>query len=147
MANEFKTITLTGRLCYLFMCIEKYLVLLEFDNYRDTNEWEFDGELLEEDYLELVSLYKGITDGSGDAEIDKVLMLPIDFNNECECTNFEDADEPTLTIIERAQAILEKHNIELPDIEEIINIKMDYRGGWGDFVESEHLSIILNAVR
>lgn len=182
MANEFKNITLTGRLCYLFMCIEKYLVtcypdkdwtcvakkcwqwtnkywnegeniyahvvpefLLEFDNYRETNEREFDGELLKEDYLELVSLYKGITDGSGDAEIDEVLMLPVDFNNECEGTDFRYADESTLAILERAQDILKKHNIELPDIEKIINFKMDHRGGWGELVESEHLSIVLNA--
>ena len=71
-------------------------------------------------------------------------MLPIDFNNECECTDFRCADEPTLAIMEKAQDILKKHNIELPDIEEIINLKMDYRGGWGELVESEHLSIILN---
>lgn len=172
MENEFKNITLTGRLCYLFMCIEKYLVscypdrdwtcvakkcwqwtnkywdegediyahvvpkfLLEFDNYREINEKEFDGELLKEDYFKLVSLYKGITDGSGDAEIDKVLMFPIDFSNECECTNFRYADEPTLAILERAQNILKKHNIELPDIEEIINLKMDYRDVRGEFVD------------
>ena len=115
--------------------------------YRETNEKEFDGELLKEDYLELVSLYKGITDGLGDAEIDEVLMLPIDFNNECECTDFRYADEPTLAIMERAQNILKKHNIGPPNIEEIINLRMDYRGGWDELVNSEQLSIILNTRR
>ncbi len=179
--TQFRNISLAGRLCYLFMCIEKYLVscypdrdwtcvakkcwqwtnqywndgcdiyshvvpefLLEFAGYRETNEREFDGGLLEEDYLTLINLYKGITDGCGEAEIDEVLMLPIDFNNACEGTGFACADRPTLIILEQIQTILDAHNIEWPCIDKISDLTIDSKSGWGDFMDSEYLSIILN---
>lgn len=181
MNNGLKSLSLTGRLCYLFMCIEKYLVtcypdkdwtavakrcwqwtsiywdegcdiyapvvpefLLEFDNYSDTNTYAFDGKLSEKDYLELRQLYKDITNGSAEDEINQVLMLPINFNNECECTDFKDADDPTLMIVHKMQEILALHNIYAPDINTVKNMTVDIKGGWGNFVNSEYLSIIIN---
>ena len=58
-----------------------------------------------------LDILKDISTTLDDAEIDEVLMLPIDFINECECTDFRCADEPTLAIMEKAQDILKKHNI------------------------------------
>lgn len=178
--SKFKKISLTGRLCYLFMCIEKYLVscypdkdwtmvakkcwqwtngcwdegcdrysqvipryLFEFDNYYETNEREFDGELSESDYRTLINLYDGITDGSKEDEIDQMLTLPIDFNNICEGTGFSFADESTLKILLEAQSFLLRHNIECPSVDAIHCFTIDQKNGWGEFVDSEYLSIIL----
>ena len=183
MTDELKNISLTGRLCYLFMCIEKYLVscypdrdwtpaakkcwqwtngfwdegcdeydkivpeyLFEFDNYQETNDREFDGMLSKEDYDTFTKLYEGITNGRGEGDIDRILMLPIEFNNVCECSDFVDADEPTLGIIQEAQSILEKHRIEFPSIDKIKSLTVDQKNGWGDFMESEWLSEIIETL-
>ena len=180
MTDELKNISLTGRLCYLFMCIEKYLFscypdrdwtpaakkcwqwtngfwdvgcdeydkivpayLFEFDNYQETNDREFDGMLSKEDYDTLTELYAGITNGRGEGDIDHILMLPIEFSNVCEGTNFGYADKPTLAIIQEAQSILEKYRIELPSIDKIKSLTVDQKNGWGEFMESEWLSEIL----
>lgn len=132
---DFNSSSLTGRLCYLFMCAERYLILrypkrdrapvakrcwqwtnrywnegcdvyapavpeflLEYGNYEDANRLAFDDMLSREDHAELTRLYDGITNGSAEDEINRVPRLPVDFANECECTNFNDADEPTLKI-------------------------------------------------
>lgn len=182
MCKEWINLSLTGRLCYLFMCIEKYLVtcyphkdwtpvakrcwqwtnvywnegcdmysqvvpeyLFEFDNYEDANRLAFDGELSEKDYLVLRKLFQGITSGSPEDEINQVLRLPIDFNNECEGTNFKAADEPTLAILHKMQHFLSLHNISVPDINAVKNMTVDQKNGWGDFMDSEYLSIIINS--
>lgn len=178
--HDFRNISLTGRLCYLFMCIEKYLVscypnkdwmpvaekcwqwtngmwdegcdkysqvvpefLLEFDNYNEANKREFDGMLSEKDYLVLTDLYAGITDGSAENEINRLLMLPMDFNNACEGTSFCAANGPTMAIIFRAQSILLSHNILCPGIDEISCLTTDQEDGWGNRMDSEYLSIIM----
>lgn len=178
---DFTTISLTGRLCYLFMCIEKYLVtcypdrdwtpvaercwswtegywdegvdrydcvvpafILEFPDYEKTNKYAFDGTLSEEDYRLLTNLYAGITDGKSDQEIDDVLHMPVDFHNACEGSGFSYADGPTQQIVNDMLMILQKHGIAFPDIERVRFMSADIKNGWGDFIESEYLSIILN---
>ena len=181
MRREWRELSLTGRLCYLFMCIEKYLVtcypdrdwtpvaqrcwqwtnvywnegldtyepvvpyyLLEFDNYEEANRREFDGNLPEKDYLILKKLFEGIADGSLEDEINQVLMLPTDFNHVCECSDFSSADEPTLEILQKMQQFLSLHNITAPDVNAVKHMTADQKGGWGDFVDSQYLAIILS---
>lgn len=173
---------MTGRLCYLFMCIEKYLItcypkrdwtpvakrcwqwtndtwdigcdiyspvvpefLLEFDNYEETNRRAFDGELSKSDYLALINLYNGLTTGNEDDEINQVLMLPMEFNNVCEGSAFMNADEPSLVILNKAQEFLLLHQIPFPSICKVKKMTVDEKNGWGDFVESEYLSMIIKA--
>ncbi len=180
VSRELKNISLTGRLCYLFMCIERYLVnlypnkdwtliaekcwqwtnkywnegcdeyakivpeyLFEFDSYKETSEKQYDGSLSEKEYLEFVNLYAGITEGEDENEINQLLMLPIDFNNECECTNFCSADESTLAILEKAELILLGNNIDCPCTDEISGLTVEQKNGWGDFIDSRYLSIVL----
>ena len=180
LTDELRNISLTGRLCYLFMCIEKYLVsvypdrdwtpvakkcwqwtnvfwnegcdeydkivpsyLLEFDNYKETNEREFDGMLSQKEYDTFVKLYAGISNGREESDIDRILMMPVEFNNVCECSDFCYADEPSLVIIQEAQSILAKHNIELPCFDKIRSLTVDQKNGCGDFMESEWLSEII----
>lgn len=178
---DFNSISLTGRLCYLFMCIERYLItlypdrdwtpaakrfwqwtnrhwndgcdiyapivpefLLEYDNYEDANRLAFDDMLSREDYAELIRLYDGITDGNPDDEINRVLRLPVDFANECEGTNFDEADKPTLEIPEKMLEILRSHGIESPYIDNVADMTVEQKNGWGDLMDSEYLSVILN---
>ena len=180
LSNGFEKLSLTGRLCYLFMCIEKYLTtcysdrdwtpvaqrlwqwtniywdegsdmyapvvpefLLEFDTYQETNIKSFDGKLSEKEYLILKDLYNGITNGSADDEINLVLMLPIDFNNACECSAFSDANEITLMIIDEMQQFLSLHNISFPDMNKVRHMTVDAKNGWGNFFDSKYLSIII----
>lgn len=177
---ELENLSLTGRLCYLFMCIERYLTtcyperdwtpaakrcwqwtnvfwdegsdiystivpeyLFEFDNYNETNMRSFDGMLSEKDYLELTNLFAGLTTGNPEDEINQVLKLPIEFNNECECTNFDAANIPTLKIIYKMQYFLSLHNISFPDISSIQNMTVKQQNGWGNFIDSNYLSIII----
>lgn len=175
-------LSLTGRLCYLFMCIEKYLAicypernwkiaakkfwqwtnvywnegcerysvvvpeyLFEFSDYEKSNALVFDGMLSEEEYLELTNLFAGLTTGNSEDEINQVLILPIEFNNECECANFEDANTPTLMILYKMHHFLSMHHIPFPSISNVQNMTIDQRDGWGNFINSEYLSIILKS--
>ena len=177
---ELKTLSLTGRLCYLFMCIEKYLTLcyperewilvakrcwqwtnvywnegcdiysavvpeylFEFDDYEKTNTLAFDGKLSQKDYLELTNLFAGLTTGNPEDEINQVLKLPIEFNNECECTDFNNADIPTLKILYKMLHFLSLHNISFPFVNDIQNMTVDQKNGWGNFIDSEYLSVII----
>lgn len=180
MREEFKKLSLTGRLCYLFLCLEKYLLacypdrdwtpvakrcwqwtnvswdegcdmyapvvpayLLEFDSYEETNLLSFDGKLSEHDYFALVNLFAGITTGSEDDEINQILMLPIEFNNACECSDFTDANEPTLIILHKAQQFLLSNTIPLPPICKVKSMTVEEKHGWGEFLDSEYLSNVL----
>lgn len=180
LVRSIRKLSLTGRMCYLFMCIEKYLIMLypqkdwtpvakrcwqwtkrywnegwdiysvvvpeflfEFDTYEKANK-EFDEQLSEKDYYELMNLFQGITDGNAEDEINQVLKMPINFSNECEGTDFGTASVSSMYLFLDMKHIFDLHNIMLPDISMISNMTMDQKNGWGEFVDSEYLSIILN---
>ena len=139
---DFHTISLTGRLCYLFMCFEQYVTacypekdwtlvaqkcwqwtnhywnegcdiyaqiipefLFEFDDYEQTNE-QFDGNLSKNDYEQFSFLYKDVCI----EEINQLFMLGIDFDNACEGSDFSNADDITIDILEKAQMILSRYS-------------------------------------
>lgn len=172
---DFHTISLTGRLCYLFMCYEQYLTtryptkdwtlvakkcwqwtshywnegcdifaqiipefLFEFDDYDQISK-QIDNNLSKKDYEQLKSLYKDVYI----EEINQLFMLGIDFNNACECTDFANADDITIDILGKAQMILSKHHIPYPDIHLLSGFSVNQKNGWGDFIDSSYLSIIL----
>lgn len=172
---DFHTISLTGRLCYLFMCYEQYLTtcypekdwtlvaqkcwqwtshywnegcdifsqiipayLFEFDNYEQTKK-QFDTNLTKSDYEQFLVLYKDVFID----EINALFLLGITFNNVCECSNFSQADEATIDILIQAQKILLKHHIPFPDNASLSDFSVNQKNGWGDFLDSSYLSIIL----
>ena len=188
--DEFKNITMTGRICYLFMCIEKYLItlypnndwtpiakrmwqwtnkfwnkswdiyseavpefILEFDTYEETNIREYEGNLKEDDYKEIIACFKGITNGNENDEICQVLMFPIDFGNFCDGASFYGAEPYVLEILSDMRKILLKHSIPVPDTSKLTCFTFE-RGkrtridepelGWGGLANTEYLSIILN---
>ena len=188
--NEFSNITMTGKICYVFMCIERYLVgkypnrdwtpvakrmwqwtthwwteswdiysevvpefILEFDTYEETNLQVYNGSLSEETYKEITGLYKGITDGKEEDEFCTILSIPIDFGNACEGTNACAAEPYVLELIEKAESILTKNNIQLPDKSLLKHFEYDKTKpiglnekdpGWGDLENTGFLSVVLN---
>lgn len=181
LVKKIRKLSLTGRMCYLFMCVEKYLVtlypqkdwtpvakrcwqwtrrywdegwdvysvvvpeyLFEYGSYEKMKQ-DYNGLLTEEDYYILTDLFQDITDGSQDDEINQVLRMPIDFSNACECTDFGAASVSSMYLFLDMKYIFDLHQIELPDMNKVSYMTMDQKNGWGEFVESEHLSIVLNA--
>lgn len=186
---DFYNVTMIGRLCYIFMCIERYLVtlyperdwtpvakrmwqwtenywddardiysvavpefIMEFDTYEETKEREYEGELEKYDYDEMIKLLKGITDGKGNDELCKILIFPIEFGNACEGACISYAEPKVIALIEKVETILQNYNIPLPDKAVFQHFIYDRskpikRGekepGWGDFENTEYLSIIL----
>lgn len=118
--------------------------ILEFSTYEETNRNSFDGKLSEEDYAAFVGLYDGITDGNGNSDFDNILRAPLDFGNICDSSAFAQADEKTLEIIGNVVSILKRNNVDIPSVERIAHFTADQKNGWGDFVNSEYLSVILN---
>lgn len=155
-AKLFENITMNGRMCYIFMCIERYLLalypdrdwtpaakrmwdwtsvcwtcdeefdryiqlipecILEFDTYEAANaEWY--GKLDRKDYDELVALYKGITTGAEDDEINQVFLIPNKLWKECDGCYYdiERGRVNTLKYIGKIEEILMSHDIPLPDV-------------------------------
>lgn len=180
MRPDFSNINMTGRLCYLFMCIERYLIgrwpdrdwtpvaeclwqwtgqtwdisqevsdqiipeyILLKNNYEDTNNEYFDGELKRDLYDSLVKLYEGITSADPEDELNQVLFLTVEWGSVCEGASFEGADAPTKGYIDWMISVLEKYKIELPDSAKVLDFTLDQNNGWGDFMDSRYLSIIL----
>ncbi len=180
LVKSLRKLSLTGRLCYLFMCVEKYLTalypqkdwtpvakrcwqwtnrywnegwdiysvvvpeyLFEYNTYEEAKD-DFDGQLTEKDYYELVDLFQGITDGNPEDEINQVLKMPVEFSNECECRDFGAASVSSMYLFLDMKHIFDLHNMTLPDIGMVGNMTMEQKNGWGEFVESEYLSTILN---
>ena len=188
--KDFYSITMTGRLCYIFMCIERYLTslypnrdwtpiakrmwqwtthwwdeswdiyseavpefILEFDSYDETNERSYEGKLNKDDYDEITALFKGITNGDGTDELCKVLIIPSEFGSVCEGTCVKGAEPYVAELIDEIEGVLIKHNITLPDKSLLSRFqyergkkvgRMEKEPGWGDFENTEFLSIILN---
>ena len=176
--RAWKKLSLTGRFCYLFMCVETYLVtrfperdwtpvakrcwqwtedywdkgwdiysavvpefLFEFEGYEKTNAGNYNGTLSEKDYQELTTLFAGLTTGNAKDEINQLLMLPIEFCNTCDGASLDYAFQETISVFRDMQQLLSKHDIPLPDMSKIKH--MSAWDGWGSFVDSKYLSIIL----
>lgn len=189
MITDLYDITMTGRFCYAFMCIEKYLItiypevdwtpiakkmwqwtthfwddswdvyseivpdfILEFPTYEETNKRAYDGELDKSDYEAIVACYKGITNGNSNDEINRVIHVPIEMGNECEGSDFSWAEPRVQEWIDELEKILISHDIEIPSKEYLTLFRYDRNPKtppdenphrWGDFVDTEYLSIIL----
>lgn len=100
-------------------------------------------ELSLEDYLQLTNLFAGLTTGNSEDEINQVLKLPIEFNDACEGSGFYSADIPTLKILYKMKHFLSLHNISFPSLDSVQNMTVDQENGWGNFIDSEYLSVIL----
>lgn len=62
---------------------------------------------------------KVITDRSAEDEINKVLKMPIDFSNACECSDFWTASVSSMYIFTDIKHIFDLYHIEMPDISSV----------------------------
>ena len=203
---RFQSITLTGRLCYIFMCMERYLtgmypgrdwtpvaehmwqwtsqqywdhslqryweivpdLVVYMDDLRETELIERIGcrrnkEPDRNDFAELTALFRGNPDDAadrafcrtltGDAGFCRILMMPVDFNNEAEGTSFRGAEPGVARLINELETILQNHQIALPDMSAMLHFEFDRSKpvalhekdpGWGERENTEYLSVILH---
>ncbi len=202
--ERFRQITMTGRLIYIFMCIERYLVSLypgrdwtpvaermwnrtkscegwdegtPGDLYREIvperimrfyrhgygyeklNPMVFDRKLSPEDYTEIRKLYEGISRGDPEEEINQMVGIPEQLIYKVNLRNHDPdfADQMTVEMIMKAESILKKREIQLPDASRIEGYSFERHGdpigkeetnaAFGFGVDAADLSIILTVGR
>ena len=199
-AKKYSRITMTGRLIYIFMCIERYLTSLYPDRdwtpvarrlwsitknkekwdeglpgnwyreivperimrfyksgygYKQLNPMVFDDRLSEEVYTEIRKLYEGLSKGERDEEINQMVGLPENLLSRAERNIYvEEMEEPMVDACLKAEGILEKRGIGLPDFSLIEQYSfarpgetmkgVDRKTAFGFGVDAEELSIILH---
>ena len=201
LAKQFRNITMTGRLIYIFMCIERYLVSMYPDRdwtqvasrmwnrtkeperwsegtpgdlfreivperimrfykhgygYEELNSMVFDKQLSLEDYTRLRGLYEGISKGDPKEEINQLVGLPEKLIYMVNLRDYEFglSNQMTIEAILKAERILMKNGIELPDYASVE--KFSYKRTsdempdkersvfFGFGVDADELSILLN---
>ena len=200
-AKKYWNITMTGRLIYILMCIERYLLVVHPNRdwtpvarrmwslpkeegnwsegtpgnlyreivperimrfykygygYDELNSMVFDKKLSKEDYTELRALYEGISKGDPKEEINQIVGIPekVIYTVNLRNYDFAIADRLTIESVLKAEGILEKRGIELPNFSLIekyrferssdemsLKHKEDY---FGFGVDATELSMILN---
>ena len=116
-------------------------VLLSYDGFED----ELAETKTEGTYQKLLRLYNGITEGSEDDPTDEVnymLNLPHEMAMIYEGTIIGDGKE-SFDIVNRAEKILDSHNIPYPDYHKVLFSSAAELNGWGNFFNGANLSIIL----
>ena len=86
-------------------------------------------------------MFAGLTTGNAEDEINQLLMLPIEFCNTCDGASLDYAFQETISVLRDMQQLLSKHDIPFPDTSKIKH--MSAWDGWGGFVDSKYLSVIL----
>ena len=170
--DDFYNISMKGRMAYAILCVEKYLlakypnddwsVLSKWmwdvtSNYWD--EWDYKfmeiipeylfefntyaesgfERITEDEYNLFVSLLKGKSDDLNQ------LLLKLHKIQEVYCYSSVPGhgDEASEIVLE-ACSILEKENIDLPDIESVSFSSFSEKDGWGERFDGTKLSLILN---
>ena len=169
--NDFSDISLCGRIAYVIMCAERYALkkfpnknwkplfswmwkvtsdyfdewyyrfmeilpeyLYEFDNYKDAG-FEY---LSEDDYKYYSAFLKDIDKG-----MEELMKAVTDLSMVYCYTNIPGKGEESIRIVKKAQKILKKKGIELPDIKAVSFSKFSEKNGWGTAFDGKKLSIIL----
>ena len=177
---DFSKISMTGRFCYVFMCIEKYLTekwpdrdwtiiaehmwqwtkqywdeswdiysvivpeyIMQHDSYEVTRDVDFDGELDQDVYNRLIDLYSDITDGQGTCDFDILMKIPCDMGNICDGAAFSSAERLVQEEMDIVFELLDRADVALPAIEKVNDFDVSIGNGWGGFMDTTYLSIIL----
>ena len=124
--------------------------------YEELNSMVFDKKLSLEDYTLIRGLYEGISKGDPREEINQIVGIPEQMLNQAgrNLYRFEESDQMTVESILKAEKILGRNGIELPDIslvsgfsfdrtaDEMPDKDMDLYFGFG--VDATELSVLLN---
>ena len=133
---------------YWDIWIDSYagLVPCVFLAYKEYNEEELSMAITKDEFSQLQNLYSGITEGKEDDpddELNYLLDTPFQLSLVYEGTNIGDGKE-SLDLVSRAEKILEKNNIPLPDYTKVLFSSVDELNGWGNQFDGTYLSTILN---
>ncbi|MCR5798711.1 MAG: hypothetical protein K6G69_01425 [Lachnospiraceae bacterium] len=116
-------------------------VLFEYAEYDD----ELAESMSEDEYNFLINLYSGITKGLEDDPSDEVtymLNLPFEMAMIYEGTVIGDGSE-SFEIIKKAEDVLKKYNIPLPDYNIFSFTSINDHNGWGYDFDGTKYSIII----
>lgn len=179
MDKRFYSVSMNGRMAYVIMCVEAFLVskhpkkdwtpvskimwratsenwgdwpeeyssiipdvILQYETY---NEEDLGSSITKDDFVILMDLYSGITEGVEDDPSDDVnymLNKPYEMAMIYEGTAIGDGKE-SIRIIEESENILKKNNIPLPDYSKVLFSSSNELNGWGNDFDGTGLSIIL----
>ncbi len=126
--------------------------LLEYDSYEQAHAAYEQGRNLakpdfsEAEYNELRRLFAGVTSGDPEEELNRVLLLPIDFCNDCDDAPPTRLEPCHCGYFEELKRILDAHGIPMPDVAEAAKLPACRRGtkeSRQDFAETSALSILL----
>lgn len=172
MDNRIKNLSIRGRIVYLIMCFEKY-VLAQYPerNWRDVSElmWKIcdNSDYIDNNayrYMEIIPEYLYEFDNYKDAEFDYlseedykkfISIIPADdadleilmhniYNVAMEYayTGIPDNAPDTIPYIQKVESVMNNLNIELPDLSLIDNLT-DPKHWWGKAFDGRYLSSIL----
>jgi len=117
--------------------------LFEFNSYEES-----DFENLTEDEYELfVELFDGVSDGKYDDPSDKVgyIINSLKLIEETYAySTIPGVGEEAIDIIVRVCDVLESDSVELPSLDLVSFSSFQERSGWGNPIDGQNLSIILN---
>lgn len=173
MDNRIKSLSIRGRIVYLIMCFEKY-VLAQYPerNWGDVSElmWKIcdNSDYIDNNayrYMEIIPEYLYEFDNYKDAEFDYlseeeykkfISIIPADDANieilmhsiysvamEYAYTGIPANAPDTLSYIKSVESVMSNHKISLPDISKI-EFLTDFEHWWGEPFDGRYLSIILN---
>lgn len=176
MHNKLNLLSIRGRIVYLIMCFEKYVVFHYPDrDWHDVAEmmWKIcdSSDYIDNSayhYMEIVPEYLYEFDNYKDAEFDYltedeyqkfISIVPTDDENievlmhsiysvamEYAYTGIPTGAPDTLRYIKSVESVMKINNIELPDLSKI-DMLVDPEHWWGMPFDGRYLSIILNQNR
>lgn len=169
LTEKLMSISVAGRIAFIIMCIEKYLVVKypekdwsplaeEMWRFSDScwDEWLYSFTDLLPEYIDE---YSNFEEYNGKYSYDTFVNLYADINNDvnellvlltefmelymytCVC-EFTESEFPE--VIEEVVGYLTKNNIPVPDVEKVSFSEFRQRHGFGDKFDGRYLSIILN---
>lgn len=170
--NDFKKISMNGRMAYIILCIEKYLLSM----YPDT-DWSILSDRMwsvtnsywdewDDMFIEIIPEYLFEFDTYDDSNFE--ILSREDYNYFCELLRDRDSSLNNLLlklhdlqtiycytyikgdgteaseIVISASKILADNNIDLPDINAVSFSSFSEKNGWGEMFDGTSLSLILN---
>lgn len=169
---DFSNISMNGRMAYLILCIEKYLITKYpmkdwselskimwnvTSNYWD--EWDYK-------YIEIIPEYlfafKSFEDSDFECitkeeysyfsellrdlpeEVNKLLLAPHNLQEVYCYSDIPGKGEEASQIILDICTILQNSNIELPDVSSVTFSGFSEKSGWGEQFDGSKLSLVLN---
>lgn len=174
MKKELENISMNGRIAYIILCIEKYLITKFSDtNWSTLSEWmwkatssywdewankfieivpeylyEFEtyeksnfNTITKEEYQYFYNLFK-----ENKEIIDELLQKLLEIEEIYSYSSIPGFGEDAIQIVLETTKILERDNVELPNLNSVKFSTFNELNGWGNNFDGSKISLILNKV-